>query len=762
MTVALDTCLPHALATAVCRLGQSAASVCEQCRQSLALSALALPSGFRRDHANEAHLVLTRAGALFQTEFTRALDERVRREWAPHALAAGGRASSWDTWSLVDDRELDRQVDAERFGRTIGLGCEWELRELCGFLQAVSGSRPPALREDRLGLLRPEIIGHAVLCALDALPASTEVRALLAAELATTWAAHLPRTYAAIIGDLRSAGLAPSPMGLRGAGQAPARPPAPVRMPAIVPPPPAPRPAAAGGQADAGLTQLLRTWTQAAEVAGKPAAPPGPSEDGGGAPAYADAPHAPNLIRAHRQELVRALPTAMDHLIIDVVAALFEHILCDDGVPPAVAQQIGRLQLPVLRTALSDPSFFTSRRHPVRQLINRLASLALSLDDLDASAAADLVRRIRDLVHEIVHGDFEQLPLYQRTLADLEQFVVEMGRREVEQHGAAPGMLAERESDLMSRLQVARRLRAELQPLPAPGFLRDFIADVWSHVLAQRAQAAGVDGEGASKALRVARDLFVSVQPKGTPEQRREFVATLPHLIRDVTAGLDEIAWPPDQRHAFFGQLLPAHAQSLRGEGMAVLDLNLLVRQLDQALHSALAQPRPADGRVASAPLPLDTASAPLLSTTEASTLGLLSEDEVDWTAAPQQTDAGRPAAIAASDLAFEGLPQPEPPEPTQGRALADHVQVGFVYQMHLDGSWHQVRLLHVSPGRGFFVFARGRRHRRMVSLTQRMLVRLCEAGRFRALESAYLLERATARARQQLGSLSRASSVHA
>ncbi|MDO9286604.1 MAG: hypothetical protein Q7U26_17055, partial [Aquabacterium sp.] len=34
---------------------------------------------------------------------------------------------------------------------------------------------------------------------------------------------------------------------------------------------------------------------------------------------------------------------------------------------------------------------------------------------------------------------------------------------------------------------------------------------------------------------------------------------------------------------------------------------------------------------------------------------------------------------------------------------------------------------------------------------THRMLVKLCEAGRLRAMESAYLLERATARARRQL-----------
>jgi hypothetical protein len=35
--------------------------------------------------------------------------------------------------------------------------------------------------------------------------------------------------------------------------------------------------------------------------------------------------------------------------------------------------------------------------------------------------------------------------------------------------------------------------------------------------------------------------------------------------------------------------------------------------------------------------------------------------------------------------------------------------------------------------------------------MTHRMLVKLCDAGRLRAVENAYLLERATARARRQL-----------
>ena len=41
----------------------------------------------------------------------------------------------------------------------------------------------------------------------------------------------------------------------------------------------------------------------------------------------------------------------------------------------------------------------------------------------------------------------------------------------------------------------------------------------------------------------------------------------------------------------------------------------------------------------------------------------------------------------------IDGLPEPEPVEPSRGSSLADHVQIGFAYQMHIDGECHKVRL---------------------------------------------------------------------
>jgi hypothetical protein len=152
-------------------------------------------------------------------------------------------------------------------------------------------------------------------------------------------------------------------------------------------------------------------------------------------------------------------------------------------------------------------------------------------------------------------------------------------------------------------------------------------------------------------------------------------------------------------------------------------------------------------------PVLLDAVQAHTFTEAEAKAIGLVDEQSIDWNGKLDVELEAEPE-VHEVDIQIDGMPPPEPVEPSRGGSLADHVQIGFAYQMHIDGEWHKVRLSHVSAGRTFFVFTRGQKHLRTISMTYRMLSRLCEGNRLRAFEHAYLLERATARARHQLSQL--------
>jgi hypothetical protein len=464
-------------------------------------------------------------------------------------------------------------------------------------------------------------------------------------------------------------------------------------------------------------------------------------------------PVAPNLIRAHRDALRQARSGSLDHMVIDVIGSLFDQILSDPKVPPQMARQIARLQLPVLRAALGDPSFFSSRKHPVRRLVNRIASLGSGFDDFESEQGKHFVSLVRDLVQEIVEGDFDQIEVYEQKLSVLESFIVEQSRREVQNQTGAATLLAEKETDLRLQQRYTQQLRALLQPLPLADFVRDFVCQVWSQALMRAARLDGAESTRLQRLRHAGRELIMSVQPKGSPAHRKAFLMQLPTLMKELNEGMDLIAWPDAAKKAFFGQLLPAHAESLKGQALSTLEYNLLARQVDAAMGEALPSAGELPPPRANVPVLRDEVIEPRFSAEEAQRIGLVDEGTVDWDG-KVDIDLGAEPAAGDDDLEFVGLPKAEAAEPSSGKSLADHVQIGFAYQMHLDDKWQKVRLSHVSPGRTFFVFTRGGRHKQTISMTHRMLVRLCETGRLRAFENGYLIERATARARRQLAAL--------
>ena len=481
-----------------------------------------------------------------------------------------------------------------------------------------------------------------------------------------------------------------------------------------------------------------------------------------------------NLIRTHREELRQASTGTLDHMVIDVVGSLFDQILSDPRVPPQMARQIARLQLPVLRVALHDNSFFSSRKHPVRRFVNRIASLACAFDEFDDGPGKPFLARVRDLVQEIVEGDFDQIELYTAKLNELEAFVAQQAKQDVQTNASAVSVVDSKEADLRIQQRYMMQLQAALTPLAMEEYLRNFLAQVWSQALAMGIKRDGVQSELAQRLKRVARDLVMSVQPKGSPAMRKKFLMQLPPLMKDLNEGMKLIGWPETAQKEFFGKLLPAHAESLKGQPLTELEYNLLAKQLEAVFNTPLPEP---DALLRNVPMTSTgmTAPEPQFSPEEAKSIGLIEESAVDWSgevdidlsaeADAADTQPGEAPGEAAFNLALGldinlDLSPSEPAEPSHGPQLMDHVRLGFAYQMHLNDQWQKVRLSYVSPGRAFFVFSRGKRHQETVSLTARMLSRMCETNRFRAFENAYLLERATARARKQLAALSANSKV--
>lgn len=803
-----DPRLPAELEAAAELVKATALTVAERVCQTLSAQSQSSSKTTDRNTMFAAQLALHRQLGPFRVNFRARLHTRMLETLAPRQDARRpSQMTDWQSLTLVDDKEVEDRMLSNRLGEQIAHACELELQELSGYVGGISGFE--SFDEDH-NPLRPALVAQALYEAIEVVTGDPAERGVLAREFGVVMAQAMPACYAAIVVELQSRGVRPANLQVRtvdgpgnllpgvNSGYASLRDDnSSTRshgsefhssMPSGLASGNSTRSSGHGLEVpaqDAQLMSLLRRLTQLTSQSGELGGPGGshgsgtakaphsryatglgavgPYADPGPAGAYADDASvglmAVNLIRAHREELMQASTGKLDHMVIDVVGTLFDQILSDTRVPPQMAREIARLQLPVLRVALADATFFSSRRHPVRRFVNRIASLACAFDDFDDGPGKQFVGRVRELVQEIVDGDFDQVDLYAEKLAELESFIALQTESEVNGSGAI-AVLETKEADLRTQQRFLIQLQGALFSVPMPAFLRSFICQVWSQALVQAARQHGADSEPVKRYRLVGRDLVMSVQPKGSPAMRKRFLMQLPSLMRDLNEGMKLIGWPEAAQKEFFAQLLPAHAESLKVPAMTELDYNLMSKQLESIFNSGV------PGRGDSVRTDAGT-SEPLTSTEieqrfsaeEAKQVGLIEEQAVDWAQPVEIDPAHDTPAIDSAPLNLEvdinlDLVAADPAEVSHGARLIEHLRIGFAYEMFLKDQWQKVRLTYMSPGRSFFVFMHGRNLQETISMTSRMLARMCEAERMRAVESNYLMERATSRTRKQLAAL--------
>lgn len=748
--------------------------------------------------------------ASFSKAFRQQLDKATRIPQSGHQ--ALNNDTDWASLSLVDNDEVERGVTADRLAQALTYECDAELEALQAYMTSLLGDPAPERNP-----LRPTGIAKSLLNALADMGSDQDVVQALGQHAGRVLGQELRNCYPQIMADLKAQGITPQGPSFnrtrQGAptnhgslnGELPTATPtqpatfndsvtsrsasgyasAPltaethlraaqalsemfgVTMPGPAPNGPAPMglraPRVPGGlpAVNPDFQNLLRQIAAQTPAAGWTADFPG--ADGSGAPAEASAGFggtlmAVNLIRAHREELVRASGgAALDQMVIDIVAALFDQVLSDPKVSPQMARQIARLQMPVLRVALADMSFFNSRKHPVRRFVNRIATLSGSFDSYEDGAGLACLERITALVNDIVDGDFDRMDAYESKLAELESFIDTENAREVAENAAVAALLSGKEADLRVHQRYMQILKRELADVEMPAFLRDFLAQIWSQVQVMASARDGAQSPLAARMKKAGHELALSVQPKGHPQLRKEFLLKLPQLMKDLNEGLGLIQWADEAKQTFFSQLLPAHAECLKTAPHHDLTQRMLEHQLTKVEQIAI----PSREEAANDPLPetLDDLKSPpaltvvpALSATEIQQAGFLPEAALA-AEGPLDIDLDQPGGVDPSFSEID-INLDAPPPPSAGLQLVHHIQKGAAYQMMMQGQWKKVRLTWVSDGRTFFIFNQGHMHKQTISLTARTLAKMCDSGRFRAFEQAELIERATVRARRQLAAL--------
>ena len=252
----------------------------------------------------------------------------------------------------------------------------------------------------------------------------------------------------------------------------------------------------------------------------------------------------------------------MDEDVINLVSMLFEFILDDRNLPGSLRALIGRLQIPMLKVAVIDKSFFSRGSHPARRLLNEIASAALGWGGRDDSQRDSLYTRIDQIVQRLLHDFVDDPAIFTELLVDFLAFTSDERRRsellEQRTRDAEEGRaLAE-----LARERVQQALNDRLRGKTLPEVVVRLLQEAWSKVLLLTCLKHGEQSSDWIAGLQAMDDLIWSVEPHDEPEARQRLLELVPGLLKSLRDGLSSAAFDPFATSEFFSQLEALHVQA--------------------------------------------------------------------------------------------------------------------------------------------------------------------------------------------------------
>ncbi len=240
---------------------------------------------------------------------------------------------------------------------------------------------------------------------------------------------------------------------------------------------------------------------------------------------------------------------------IDIVTMLFDFILDDNNLPHAFRALIARLQIPVLKVAIVDKTFFAKKNHPARRLLNELARSGIGWSGNEDEAVDPLYARAKEAVETILNDFDNDVSLFESVLDEFQSFL--------EDDRAQRKLAAERLES--SHQAVATEIERLISDADLPLAIRGFLTTAWKDVLLRIHARDGSSGAAWEMATQVADDLAWSVIPSKASKNKAKLVQMIPKLLNRLQDGLTLISFPRDDRTRLFQELEGLHLKSLKG-----------------------------------------------------------------------------------------------------------------------------------------------------------------------------------------------------
>jgi hypothetical protein len=270
-----------------------------------------------------------------------------------------------------------------------------------------------------------------------------------------------------------------------------------------------------------------------------------------------------NRIPYIRAAIADKMVNSGDKITMDVIGLLFDYIFRDPSIPESLRGLFSRLQVPILKTALIDRSFFSNKKHPARRLLDHLAAASIgATGDAGYYAAFELIAA--GLIEEICRDFKVDTAVFEDADARLQAFV------DSEQSKWSTALDTEvveaisAEQNESGRAHVRALIRDKLAGLAVPFDVRAFSETVWADYLTEIRSKQGAGSAEWRSGEQTLDDLLWSISAKERTSQKARLAKLVPSIIRNLRTGAAAVNVATDRVQPFLDAIYKLHMAAIK------------------------------------------------------------------------------------------------------------------------------------------------------------------------------------------------------
>lgn len=254
-----------------------------------------------------------------------------------------------------------------------------------------------------------------------------------------------------------------------------------------------------------------------------------------------------SLLTASDPKLPQALQQP-DEDVINLVAMFFDFVLDDRNLPVAIQALISRLQIPILKVALRDKSFFSQPQHPARRLINTVASASIGWDESDQPRRDKLYNAICDIVQAVNESYRDNDQIFIDKLTELERLITEEHQRTALVEKRTSQSVEGQARTQQAKTAVQTLLFGKMENVQLPAEVTELISQQWQQLLILVHLRHGEESPEWLQSIQLVDDLLWASVPHEDTRSQQRLAKISPSLLERLASGLERLATPEGTR----------------------------------------------------------------------------------------------------------------------------------------------------------------------------------------------------------------------